>query len=77
MYINVCTVAGQGQEGQNAEKLLINLKSTMTLRPRRITGGTLTQAVVLKFFVERTFFTKSLMATKKELNIIVNKKQRT
>ena len=33
-------------------------------------------AVVLKFFVERTDFTKSLMSTKKELNIIVNNKQR-
>ena len=34
-------------------------------------------SVVLKFFVERTYFTKSLMSTKKQLNIIVNKKQRT
>ena len=33
--------------------------------------------MVLKFFVERTDFTKSLMSTKKQLNIIVNKKQGT
>ena len=32
--------------------------------------------MVLKFFVERTDFTKSLMSTKKQLNIIVNKKKR-
>ena len=36
-----------------------------------------TCAVILKFFVERPDFTKSLMATKKQLSIIVNKKQRT
>ena len=36
-----------------------------------------TRAVILKFFVERPDFTKSLMATKKQLSIIVNKKQRT
>ena len=39
--------------------------------------GRHTYSVVLKFFVERTDFTKSLMSTKKQLNIIVNKKQRT
>ena len=39
--------------------------------------GRHTWAVVLKFFVERTDFTKLLMSTKKQLNIIVNKKQRT
>ena len=38
--------------------------------------GRHTWAVVLKFFVERTDFTKSLMSTKKQLNIIVNNKQR-
>ena len=38
--------------------------------------GIHTYAVVLKFFVERTYFIKSLMATKKQLNIIVNNKQR-
>ena len=39
--------------------------------------GRHTYSVVLKFFLERTDFTKSLMSTKKQLNIIVNKKQRT
>ena len=39
--------------------------------------GRHTYSVVLKFFVEITDFTKSLMSTKKQLNIIVNKKQRT
>ena len=38
--------------------------------------GRHTYSAVLKFFVERTDFTKSLMSTKKQLNIIVNKKQR-
>ena len=38
--------------------------------------GRHTWAVVLKFFVERTDFTKSLMSTKQQLNIIVNNKQR-
>ena len=38
--------------------------------------GRHTYSVVLKFFVERTDFTKSLMSTKKQLNIIVNNKQR-
>ena len=38
--------------------------------------GIHTYAVVLNFFVERTDFTKSLMSTKKQLNIIVNNKQR-
>ena len=32
--------------------------------------------MVLKFFVERTYFTESLMSTKKQLNIIVSNKQR-
>ena len=36
--------------------------------------GRHTYSVVLNFFVERTYFTKSLMSTKKQLNIIVNKK---
>ena len=35
-----------------------------------------TYSVVLNLFVERTYFTKSLMSTKKQLNIIVNNKQR-
>ena len=39
--------------------------------------GMHTYSVVLKFFVERNDFTKSLMSTEKQLNIIVNKKQRT
>ena len=39
--------------------------------------GRHTRAVVLKFFVEGTDFTKSLMSTKKQLNIIENKRQRT
>ena len=39
--------------------------------------GRHTYSVVLNFFVERTDFTISLMSTKKQLNIIVNKKQRT
>ena len=39
--------------------------------------GRHTYSVVLKFFVERPDFTKSLMSTKKQLNIIVNKKRRT
>ena len=39
--------------------------------------GRHTYSVVLNFFVERTDFTKSLMSTKKQLNIIVNDKQRT
>ena len=39
--------------------------------------GRHTYSVVLNFFVERPDFTKSLMATKKQLSIIVNKKQRT
>ena len=34
--------------------------------------GRHTWAVVLKFFAERTYFTKSQMSTKKQLNIIVN-----
>ena len=38
--------------------------------------GRHTYSVVLKFFVERTDFTKSLMSTKKQLNVIVNNKQR-
>ena len=38
--------------------------------------GRHTSAVVLKFFVERTDFTKSLMSTKKQLNVIVNNKQK-
>ena len=38
--------------------------------------GRHTWAVVLKFFVERTDFTKSQMSTKKQLNITVNNKQR-
>ena len=38
--------------------------------------GRHTWAVVLKFFAERTYFTKSQMSTKKQLNIIVNNKQR-
>ena len=38
--------------------------------------GIHTYAVILKFFVERTYFIKSLMSTKKQLNIIVNNKQR-
>ena len=38
--------------------------------------GRHTYSVVLKFFVERTDFTKSQMSTKKQLNIIVNNKQR-
>ena len=46
------------------------------LKPRENIGRH-TYSVVLKFFVERTDFTKSLMSTKKQLNIIVNKKQRT
>ena len=45
--------------------------------PPRENIGRHTYSVVLKFFVERTDFTKSLMSTKKQLNIIVNKKQRT
>ena len=32
--------------------------------------------VVLKFFVERTDFTQTQMSTNKQLNIIVNNKQR-
>ena len=44
--------------------------------PYRDNIGIHTWAVVLKFFVERTYFTKSLMSTKKQLNIIVNNKQR-
>ena len=38
--------------------------------------GRNTYSVVLKFFVERTDFTKSLMSKKKQLNVIVNNKQR-
>ena len=38
--------------------------------------GRQTWVVVLKFFAERTYFTKSQMSTKKQLNIIVNNKQR-
>ena len=38
--------------------------------------GRHTHSVVLKFLVERTDFTKSQMSTKKQLNIIVNNKQR-
>ena len=38
--------------------------------------GRHTYSVVLKFFVERTDFTKSLMSTKKQLSNIVNNKQR-
>ena len=45
------------------------------LKPRENIGRH-TYSVVLKFFVERTDFTKSLMSTKKQLNIIVNNKQR-
>ena len=36
--------------------------------------GKHTYSVVLKVFVARTDFTKSLMSTKKQLNIIVNNK---
>ena len=46
------------------------------IKPRENIGRH-TYSVVLKFFVERPDFTKSLMSTKKQLNIIVNKKQRT
>ena len=35
-----------------------------------------TKQGVLTFFVEGTYFTKSLMATKKQLVVDVNKKQR-
>ena len=38
--------------------------------------GIHTWAMVLNFFVERTYFTISLMSTKKQLNIILNNKQR-
>ena len=38
--------------------------------------GRHTWAVILKFFAERTCLTKSQMSTKKQLNIIVNNKQR-
>ena len=38
--------------------------------------GRHTFSVVLKFLVERTDFTKLQMSTKKQLNIIVNNKQR-
>ena len=39
--------------------------------------GIHTYSVILNFFVERPDFTRSLMSTKKQLNIIVNNKQRT
>ena len=48
----------------------------LDLGPRKNIGRH-TYSVVLKFFVERPDFTKSLMSTKKQLNIIVNKKHRT
>ena len=37
--------------------------------------GRHTYSVILKFFVERTDFTKSLMSTKKQLNIVNNKQR--
>ena len=51
-------------------------ESCLTSLPRENIGRH-TWAVVHKFFVERTVFTKSLMSTKKQLKIIVNKKRRT
>ena len=57
---------------------LLRVKSleSIELATNKENIGRHTWAVVLKFFVERTDFTKSLMSTKKQLNIIVNKKQR-
>ena len=56
-------------------RLLSRQRNTRPPRPRENIGRH-TYSVVLKFFVERTDFTKSLMSTNKQLNIIVNNKQR-
>ena len=64
-------------DGENTiHKTHLGNSFSMELHKCRENIGRHTYSVVLKFLVERTDFTKSQMSTKKQLNIIVNNKQR-
>ena len=62
--------------GGAAEKLPF-LRLAVARQETRDNIGIHTYSVILNFFVERPDFIKSQMSTKKQNNIIVNKKQRT